>query len=264
MRIVDPILEQKVNELKRRLPRVEIDGTGFYVAEGDLPLTEAELADYVPHAANVQPPNLPVGAGGQGLVGVVENGALVHWPRGFVLTYCVLRSTFGGDERYAAVRDHMRAAARAWEETCGVRIRYAEAHDDAGDRPADVTFAVRAYELAGIVALSFFPNAPPERRRLLLDPSYFASGLRFDRAGILRHELGHILGFRHEHIRSGAPPVCERESLAATIDLTRYDPRSVMHYFCGGVGTWELAITDVDRAGAQQVYGPPLARRDER
>ncbi len=32
-----------------------------------------------------------------------------------------------------------------------------------------------------------------------------------------------------------------------------------MHYFCGGVGSRELAITALDRVGAQVVYGPPQA-----
>jgi hypothetical protein len=40
--------------------------------------------------------------------------------------------------------------------------------------------------------------------------------------------------------------------------LSKYDPTSVMHYFCGGLGTNELKISALDRKGAQQVYGPPL------
>jgi len=40
--------------------------------------------------------------------------------------------------------------------------------------------------------------------------------------------------------------------------LTDYDPRSVMHYFCGGVGSLSLSFTDIDKTGAQLVYGPPL------
>lgn len=43
------------------------------------------------------------------------------------------------------------------------------------------------------------------------------------------------------------------------MDLTAYDPKSVMHYFCGDVGSRSLAITDVDRVGSQLVYGPPLS-----
>ena len=32
-----------------------------------------------------------------------------------------------------------------------------------------------------------------------------------------------------------------------------------MHYFCGGVGTPALAISPLDRIGAQRLYGPPIA-----
>jgi hypothetical protein len=32
-----------------------------------------------------------------------------------------------------------------------------------------------------------------------------------------------------------------------------------MHYFCGGVGSRDLKITDLDRQGAQKLYGPPLS-----
>jgi hypothetical protein len=31
-----------------------------------------------------------------------------------------------------------------------------------------------------------------------------------------------------------------------------------MHYFCGGVGTRELAISDIDKVGILKLYGPPL------
>ena len=107
------------------------------------------------------------------------------------------------------------------------------------------------------IAAAFFPNDPPARRRVLIDPSFFDPDLQFDPVGGLRHELGHVLGFRHEHIRSGAPPACPQEDTFDTVDLTQYDPQSVMHYFCGGVGSPDLAITEVDRKGAQRVYGLP-------
>jgi len=75
---------------------------------------------------------------------------------------------------------------------------------------------------------------------------------------VLRHELGHVLGWRHEQIRSEAPAICPDEDTANTVDLTQYDPQSVMHYFCGGVGSRDLAITDVDKIGSQKVYGLPF------
>jgi hypothetical protein len=92
-----------------------------------------------------------------------------------------------------------------------------------------------------------------------VDASYFSPTLRFNRVGVLRHELGHVLGFRHEHIRSEAPAACPGEPLFGTTPLTEYDPRSVMHYFCGNVGSDDLDITEVDREGARKLYGSPLS-----
>jgi len=53
--------------------------------------------------------------------------------------------------------------------------------------------------------------------------------------------------------------VFDPESLEHTVEITEYDPKSVMHYFCGEVGSRQLAITELDRLGAQKVYGPTLS-----
>ena len=117
---------------------------------------------------------------------------------------------------------------------------------------------VRELDTGGeFIAAAFFPNNPKDRRQLIVDPSYYTT--TFDSVGVFRHELGHVLGFRHEHIRSEAPPTCPNEPLFDAKNLGKYDPQSVMHYFCGQVGSTTLRITDLDRTGSQQVYGPPLA-----
>lgn len=258
----------KVEELRSRLPSVEIDEEMFFVAEGDLLLDEDELESYAGRLAALEELNRvrlgeEGGAGivprpGPALVGITQEGRVVRWAPNTTLSYTVLKETFADEEQYEAVVSNMRVATQNWEDTCGVQFMHDESLDDSTTtRPEDVLFPVRGFDSGGrFIASAFFPNGPSFRRRVLIDPSYFTT--TFDRTGVLRHELGHVLGFRHEHIRSGAPAVCPDETTAETIDLTDYDPQSCMHYFCGGVGSRDLAITDVDKQGARKVYGLPL------
>jgi hypothetical protein len=246
--------------------RVTIDGEAFYIVEGDLVLDEDQLAIYTLQQETLKKARL-LGIStvaeqpqSEALVGIVQNGKIVRWKEGLVLTYCVLKGTLFSQERYQMVRDHMRRATEDWQKTCGITFEHrAELDDSPGTANPGVLFTVRGIDTGGqFIAAAFFPNDPANRRRVLIDPSYFDPRLSFDRAGVLRHELGHVLGFRHEHIRSGAPPACPDEPLFGTTPLTAYDPRSVMHYFCGGVGSRELGITELDRIGSQKLYGPPF------
>lgn len=249
--------------------RIVIDGVTHWRVEGDLLLDEEQLRRYALQQeaaktarAAAREAGMPLVATAE-LVGMVESGRIVRWAPGLELSYAVLRKTFavGGQDGYSLAVDCLRRATTDWESTCGVRfVHRADLDDSDSLTPAGVLFVVREFPASGsFIAAAFFPNDPVNRRRVLIDPSFYelAAG-SFDRSGVLRHELGHVLGFRHEHIRSEAPPGCPDEDTYGTVDLTQFDPRSVMHYFCGGVGSKELLITELDKQGAQQVYGPPL------
>jgi hypothetical protein len=255
-----------------RLPKVVIDGEEFWRVEGDYLLDVDQLFVYTQQqealreaarlgedaagTAEVALSDSFVGVSSE-LVGILQGSKIVRWSPGTALTYCVLRNTFTDQAQYEEVVANMQAATRAWEETCGINFEYRNDLDASDSLRPPVVFPVRQIDASGaFIAAAFFPNDIANRRRLLIDPSYFTTG--FDHVGVLRHELGHTLGFRHEHIRSLAPRVCPDEDTTAIIELGAYDPKSVMHYFCGGVGSRDLAITDVDRAGSQKVYGPPL------
>jgi hypothetical protein len=257
-------------------PRVLIDGEELFRVEGDilLDIDELDLYDetqkalearheadsFIERAGFGEAAVGHLGSSSSSLIGIVENGKLLRWAPGTVLSYCVLRRTFAQDDWYEEVAENMWLAANAWADTCGVEFQYVEAADDSEFlRPPEVLFPVRSISAGGVfIAAAFFPNTAASRRRLMVDPSYHRT--TFDRVGVFRHELGHVLGFRHEQVSAMAPKTCPDEDTTGTFDLTAYDPKSVMHYFCGGVGSRELEITEVDRAGSQLVYGAPLSR----
>ena len=69
---------------------------------------------------------------------------------------------------------------------------------------------------------------------------------------ILGHELGHSLGFRHEHTRPEAGTCFEDNNWRP---LTPYDSVSIMHYpQCNG-GSPDLTFSAYDGQGVRAVYG---------
>jgi Matrixin len=261
----------KLDELRSsaRQLMLEPGGTTYYVLEGDLIYDDDELELYALQQdvrAKAKEVGLTPAPSGRedALVVVASGGKIVRWRPEKVLSYTVLRESFPSQENYDLAVESVNAATQAWQDTCDIVFEHRsefDGHTNVSASPEDIdaslVFTVRYIDGGGqFIAAAFFPTYPPARRRVLIDPSFFADDLSFDRVGVLRHELGHTLGFRHEHIRSEAPAACPDEPAYDTLNLTDYDPRSVMHYFCGAVGSRELAITELDRLGAQKVYGP--------
>ena len=68
----------------------------------------------------------------------------------------------------------------------------------------------------------------------------------------MAHELGHVLGLRHEHTRPEAGTCFEDNNWRP---LTPYDSASIMHYpQCNGT-SGNLSMTSQDRAGIRALYG---------
>lgn len=206
-----------------------------------------------------------------------EQNKIVRWVPGSTLRYSIAKWTFGGDtEKYNLVKANMQAACRAWEEACNIKFEHISSLDTAARGtvfPVDangrrqVLFVVVQQDIEDTIARAFFPNDSINRRILVVDPEQYYE-TRIDKVGVFRHELGHVLGFRHEHISPDAPAwsssFCSLESSTNSKPIIAYDRASVMHYPCTaqlGSGplpeNMKLEISALDKTGAQAVYGPP-------
>jgi hypothetical protein len=166
------------------------------------------------------------------------------------LTYCV-STKFGS--RYTDVVNAMAAGAALWEGASS-RINYVHvSSQDASctTRNKSVLFSVEPVQTTQYIARAFFPSTPKRSRNVLVDDSIWTSG-SWTPANIMGHELGHTLGFRHEHTRPESGTCFEDNNWRP---LTPYDSSSIMHYpQCNGTSS-NLSMTATDRQGAATLYG---------
>jgi len=170
------------------------------------------------------------------------------------LTYCI-STAFGAN--HARTVTEMAQATADWEAHGDYNFVYVPAQDGVcTNANTNVVFAVRPRTEGG--ACAFFPSGGGcVPRTLVMNYASFASGAVTSQ-GVYRHELGHVLGLRHEHIRAPGTSCIEGGTFRG---VTAYDSASVMHYpWCTGArNTGDLFITSNDALGINTLYSPPIA-----
>ena len=234
---------------------------GVHIVNGDTPIAdEAELREFYEKEISVAWKSTAFGVelseASPALIADSPQGKIVAWDSitRRNLTYCV--STGFGD-RYNTVVSAMAEAAKAWESVSDVKFRHSPWLDPlCNEKTMDVIFDVRPVNVNGqYLARAFFPRYSRPQRNVLIDETALTlKPGKLTLVGVLRHELGHVLSYRHEQTRPEAGKCFEDNNWKP---LTDYDAFSVMHYpQCNGLGDWSLSLTDSDKKGAACLYGP--------
>ena len=225
-----------------------VDTDGQYIVNGDEPVSsDGDLRKFYDSMVGTKKKTRE-----DGLIVNTVNGQDDKWSASTVanLTYCV-STRFG--TRHADVVAAMAGGAGLWE-AASSKVNYVYVPSQDGKcttRNNSVLFSVEPVSTTQYIARAFFPSTPKRSRNVLVDDSIWSAG-NWEPIDIMAHELGHTLGFRHEHTRPESGTCFEDNNWRP---LTPYDSSSIMHYpQCNG-GSDDLEFQASDAAGVRALYG---------
>lgn len=229
-------------EFEARVYKEPWDG-GVYVMNGDTPVTNGKRLFEAWESTQQG-----------GLAVDISGGSDNKWSdaQKLNLTYCV--SDAFGANKATMVEALRQATDLGWETMGNVNFVYVSAQDaNCTASNPNVLFDIRPVSGQPYLARAFFPDSPRSARNVLVDTSSFGN-TGWPLKNIIAHELGHALGFRHEHTRPEAGTCFEDNNFRP---LTPYDAASVMHYpQCNGTSA-NLSFTQRDIDGIKALYGAP-------
>lgn len=258
-----PSFEQFESQTYRLITQ---EGDGLRILDGDLgAYNQQQLQEFY---ARYFPPSASAAQSKQANAQVIDlhDSAGETPPARNEISYCISE---GFAELKESVAAALERAAKSWESVAGLRFIYLRDEDPRCNRSNEAVFfdvAPTRNPGAPLLALAFPPHWHRYYRRLLIN-----TATAFEHAGalegILRHQLGHILGLPHEYLRPEAQTIALqgcKESGTTTMSPHSYDPDSVMHYpFCP-TEVQTLPLSEWDARWARALYGSPRAAEDSK
>jgi serralysin len=233
---------------------ITIDSDRYFVLDNDILLNDDGLErffqDYLQRRIKAQAQAL-----------YVKNGFYQRLNQTrFPLVYGIYKKSFGDTSYgYQFLSRAMKKAALDWSKACGVSFHHNPEYDDDSSflnrkhPPENFYFMIRGISMYKQDAASFFPDTPPADRVLYFNTLLKDTTLM---TGILRHEIGHILGFFHD--LTGSSSMCNDGSRNGIKAVGDADLFSIMrkHCYIKGkfVGARNLVLTETDEKAARTIY----------
>ncbi|KAK4160201.1 putative matrix metallo proteinase-11 protein [Cladorrhinum sp. PSN259] len=161
-----------------------------------------------------------------------------RWVPGSVLKWVVLKEGFKTPEDADYAAQHLNLACQKWNELdVGVKFEWVKS-------PADATFALwHGGSQGGVLASAFFPNPNDMSMMLVYSAAFSMPKWKANMWKVFTHELGHVLGLRHEFALDTDP---ETGKVKESMQAVQFGPRNENSVMTYSRNPPEIQNTDVE------------------